>query len=320
MTAGKVERRIAIVGAGAIGLLYAGLLGRAAAAAGGPDLPAPVLITRRPELHAAARRGITVLRADGARLLCPGVDARLGSAPGSGDCVLALITVAAYDTAWAARVAAGLLRADGIAITLQNGLDNRAVLAEVLGEDRALQGATSFATSAPELAVAQLASSGATWLPTLPARLDWLPGVLTAAGLEPLHVADADQLAWHKIAIGLNGYLCLALAKPLGQVVTSAAARALVLRAAHEVLDVAAACGVHLDRAGIGPALEKSWGACTPTSLSSMYADYLAGKHTELDERLGGVLRRAATQDVAVPTLRALHDLARTRLELEGRA
>jgi len=305
-------QRIAIIGAGAIGLLYAARLARVCT-------PAPLLVTRRAALLPALRAGLSVILPDGSAENGPGADARLETELEPGSCDLALIAVAAYDTPWAARLAARVLRPAGHAITLQNGLDNLAELAAALGPARALQGATSFATSAPRPATAQLASSGATWLPALPASLAWLPGLLETAGLAPLAVADPDELAWHKIAIGLNGYLCLVLAKPLGAVVGSAAARQLVLRAAHEVVDIAAAHGVRLDRDAIAPALEKSWASCSPGSLSSMYADYLAGKRTELEERLGAVLRRARSAQVGAPTLEALYLLARTRLELEGR-
>ena len=309
---GHAEGRIAVIGAGAIGLLYAGRLARVAATP-------PLLVTRRVALLPALRAGITIVLPDGSQLNCPGADARLEAQVEAGSCDLALIAVAAYDTPWAARQAGLLLRPGGPAITVQNGLDNRAELAAVLGAERALQGATSFPTSSPQPAVAQLSGQGATWLPTLPADLAWLPALLERAGLVPLHVANPDELAWHKIAIGLNGFVCLALAKPLGEVVTSPAARALVLRAAHEVIDVAAAHGASLDHAAMEPALQQSWASCSPGSLSSIYADYLAGKHTELEERLGAVVRRARDRQVAAPTLESLYDMARARLELESR-
>ncbi|NJN99551.1 MAG: hypothetical protein HC875_38345 [Anaerolineales bacterium] len=56
---------------------------------------------------------------------------------------LALILVKSYQTERAAQQAAQVLKPDGLAITLQNGLGNREILAEAVGSKRAGLGITA---------------------------------------------------------------------------------------------------------------------------------------------------------------------------------
>jgi 2-dehydropantoate 2-reductase len=302
--------KIVVIGAGAIGLLYAAALARMH-----PDRV--TLITRREGLKSVLALGVTLTWPDGPASGVDRLDTRLPHECAAGEFDLALVAMAAYDSAEAGRLAQKLLKPAGLCITLQNGLDNQAALAASLGEARALQGATSFPVHVPAPGEVSINSRGGTWLPTLPAAFDWLTPWLTEAGLNPSTVADPVALGWRKTAIATNGYLALILASPMGLALKTDAARSVAERACLEILAIAQASGVALDRDDVLKALRAAWNNSSPNARSSLYNDYLAGRRTELDERLGSVIERGRAKNVPVPTLEMLYLLSQARLGLQ---
>ena len=301
--------KVVVIGAGAIGLLYAGALARVH-----PDRVK--LITRREALKSVLARSVTLAWPNGPASHLAGLDARLPGECPPAEADVAFVAMAAYDSAEAGRLAQTLLKPEGLCITLQNGLDNQAALAASVGEARALQGATSFPVHVPALGTVSINSRGGTWLPPLPAAFDWLTPWLAEAGLNPSTVADPVALGWRKTAIATNGYLALILASPMGLALKTDAARSVAEKACLEILAIAHASGVKLDRDDVLKALKNAWTTSSPNARSSLYNDYLAGRRPELDERLGSVIERGKAQKVPVPTLEMLYLLSQARLGL----
>lgn len=308
-----VMGKVVVIGAGAIGLLYAGAMARVHA-------DRVTLVTRRENARQSLSRGVTLTWPDGPASHIEPLDVRLPKECPPGDADVALIAVAAYDSADAGRLAGTLLKPDGICITLQNGLDNQAALARSLGDTRALQGATSFPVHLPATGKVSINSRGATWLPPLAAAFDWLAPWLAEAALNPSTIADPVALGWRKTAIATNGYLSLILASPMGMAMQSDAARRVAEKACLEILAIANASGVKLDRDDVLRALRAAWTNASPTARSSLYNDYIAGRRTELDERLGAVIARGVAASVPVPTLEMLYLLSQARLGLRESA
>ena len=305
--------QVVIIGAGAIGLLYAGALARVH-----PDRV--TLITRREELKSVLARGATLSWPDGPASRSPRLDVRLPHECPPGEADVAFVAMAAYDSAEAGRLAQKLLRPDGLCITLQNGLDNQAALAASLGEARALQGATSFPVHVSVPGEVSINSRGGTWLPTLPAAFDWLAPWLAGAGLNPSTVTDPVALGWRKTAIATNGYIALLLASPMGLALATDAARRVAEKACLEILAIAHACDVMLDRDDVLKTLRAAWNNSSPNARSSLYNDYLAGRRTELEERLGSLIERGQAEQVPVTTLEMLYLLSQARLGLPPQA
>ena len=300
---------VVVIGAGAIGQLYAGALARVHA-------DRVTLVTRREHARQLLARGVTLTWPDGPASRIERLDVRLPQECPAGEADVALIAVAAYDSLDAGRLACSLLKPDGICITLQNGLDNQAALARSLGEARALQGATSFPVYLPAAGEVSINSRGATWLPPLAAAFDWLSPWLAEAALNPSTIADPVALGWRKTAIAINGYLSLILASPMGLALQSDAARRVAEMACLEILAIADASDVKLDHDDVLRALRVAWTNSSPTARSSLYNDYIAGRRTELDERLGAVIARGMALGVPVPTLETLFLLSQARLSL----
>lgn len=335
--ASQGAQRVGVLGAGAIGLLYAASLAE--------RLPGQItLITRRAALCDALANGVTVLRPsevkapDSAQASIPAnsagriqhglrvtTDAALANATDEADADtqaferrfdLLLITVAAYDTASNLPLIARLLHPHGLCITLQNGLDSAPLLSEHLGAARVLQGVTTFAAHLEAPDVVQIDSAGTTRLPALPvAHQHWL-STFQEAGLNPQILENALEAAWLKMATGTSGVLSLILARPVGRIRHSPAVRALVTLAAMETADIAAAHGVMLDRAALRAQLERVWNTLDDSARASLYSALMAGRKTEIEERLGSLVRRAAATGVAAPTLGLLYQMAQARLEV----
>lgn len=306
--------RVAVLGGGAIGQLYAGMLANIA--------PGKVtLITRRPDAQACIRAGLSITRPDGTTLRPAGLDVRLAQEskdePGFD---LVLVAVSAYDSAAVAPLAARLLHAQGVCLTLQNGLDNQAALAQAAGAERAALGATSFVVHLEGVADVRVDGLGVTWIPALPERFAWLHGWLAAAALNPQRVDNPLELLWRKAAIATNGYVSLILGAPIGRVVRTPSGREIAKLASIEVTRVACAAGIALSEQDVVATLEAAWASCSEGARSSLYSDYLMGRRTELEERLGAILVRARELGVPVPTLQGLYLLSRARLELDRRA
>ena len=118
--------RIAVVGPGALGCLFAGLLALA-------DHDVCLLGRRAAQADAISRNGLIVERDGVARraTVRAGIDAAL-----LGPVDLAIVLVKATDTAAAAPSLPALLGSNGVALSLQNGLGNLDALTAVLGTDR----------------------------------------------------------------------------------------------------------------------------------------------------------------------------------------
>jgi 2-dehydropantoate 2-reductase len=295
-------RRVAILGAGALGSLFAYHLAS--------RTPAGVrLLARTPALGSVALEGGDVV---------PVLPWRRADGPVD----LLLVLVKAYATADAIRMALdlGAVGPATVALTLQNGLGNAEALAEALGAARVLAGTT--AQGATLLAPGRVAHGGAG--PTLIAP--WAPGgpaaaaaatvaaLLSEAGLPAEVAGDPRPLLWAKLTVncGINALTAL-LRVPNGELLTRPGARRLMEAAAREAGAVAAAAGVVLpgDPAERVALVARATGA----NRSSMLQDVERGRRTEVDAINGAVAREGRRLGVSAPVNETLADLVRALSE-----
>jgi len=290
----KSSLNIVIFGVGAMGSLFGSRLSGVANV---------TLFGHWPEqINTLQQEGLTVIRPDGGqahyRLAVTNRPEDLPAAD------VALILVKSHQTARAARQAAAVLRPGGVAITLQNGLGNLEKLALVVGINRAAQGTT--AQGATILAPGQLrhAGEGPTYLATLPGRKRQLKRVVdlfNRAGLETSMVDNADSLVWGKLAInaGINPVTAL-FEVPNGRLAEDEKFRKLMIGAATEVADVAAAQGISLPFTDVaGRTLEVC--QATAGNRSSMLQDISRTAPTEIEAICGAVVTYGHRTGVPTP-------------------
>lgn len=223
----------------------------------------------------------------------------------------ALVLVKAWQTEQAAERLEPLLAPDGVAVTLQNGLGNQEILAQVLGPERVAVGVTTTGALLVEPGLVQITGRGPVTLGQHP-RIEPIARLLRDAGLEVQITRDISELLWRKLAInaGINPLTAI-LGVQNGFLVQDASAERLMRAAAWEAAAVAEAGGVTtgLDDPGDGAAQVARQ---TAANRSSMLQDVSMGRPTEIEAITGTVVRVAEQLGVDVPVNSTLLDLVRS--------
>lgn len=294
------EKRLGVVGPGAMGLLHAAYLAQA-------GLPVTLVDHRRGRAQ-RLRQGFHLLRdlAEGGPLV-----SHLRCRPARDlkpPFKLLIFTVKACHTAQAAAQAAHLIGPDTVLLSLQNGLGNVEVLQHYQRPELVLAAVTTSGATRLEadtviqrgLGVITLGSVGGNW-----ALAQEVAQLFTGAGLPAEAVADIQPVLWRKLAINcaINPLTAL-LDLPNGLLPQTPAAE-LMAEVAREVGQVALAAGVPLDPEAL-PEIVSEVCRLTAENKSSMLQDVMAQRETEIDQINGGVARVAEQVGMPAPLNRAL--------------
>ncbi|AKJ31836.1 ketopantoate reductase family protein [Caldimonas brevitalea] len=289
--------KIAVMGAGAVGCYYGGMLARAGHA---------VTLIGRPQHVAAIRR-------EGLWLDTQSFQARVeldaSESPSAvAGAQLVLFCVKSTDTESAGAQIAPHLAADALVLSLQNGVDN----AERLQAGLRQQVAPAVVYVATEMAgPGHVKHHGRGELVIGPeAARDDIVALFRAAGV-PLQVSDNVVGAlWAKLILNCAYNALSALAQlPYGRLVQGVGVEAVMADVVQECLAVAAAAGV--DVPGDTREAVRRIALTMPTQFSSTAQDLARGKPSEIDHLNGYVLRRGAALGVPTPVNRVLHTLVR---------
>lgn len=300
-------RRIAIVGAGAVGSHYGALLARA----GEPV----TLIGRGVHLQAIAAHGLR-WQHDG---LCESVPIATSTDPAAvRDADLLLVCVKSPDTAAAARAIAPHVAADALVLSLQNGVDNAATLARHVAAPVAAA-VVYAAVECPAPGEVVLHGGGQLVaglpLPGAPpahvAALQRAARRLALAGVPLRLSADVRHELWLKLLLNCVYNAVSALAQaPYQLLAGQPAVRELQQAIAAEVIAVARAEGLELPAAEAAAAIDRI-ARTMPTQRSSTAQDLARGRPTEIDHLNGYVAQRGDALGVPTPLNRALHTLVK---------
>jgi 2-dehydropantoate 2-reductase len=289
--------RIAIVGAGAMGSVYAGLLGDA-----GND----VWAIDPWEEHVAAIRehGLRVEGASGDRV----VRVNATSHPSEvGEVDLVVIATKAMQVRAAAQSAVSLLGPETVVLTMQNGLGSPEVAGNVLGDERIVVGiAGGFGASVVEPGHVhhhgmELVRLGESRGPVSP-RVEQIAEVWRAAGFAVQAEDDVERLVWEKLICNVcfSG-TCTVLERTIGEVLDDPYAWSVASACAREAYEVAVASGI-----GISfddpVAYAAVFGERIRDARPSMLLDRLAGRPTEIDAINGAIHPRSAALGLEAPT------------------
>jgi len=283
---------ITIMGAGSLGCLLGGYLAHA-------DHEVSMVDVVPERVAAIQAHGIVVEGVRGdfeAR-------ARAAEAPDGPPADLVIVCVKAQDTDRAAATLAEHLGDRTLVLTLQNGLGNLEKLTHQVPRERILAGVTSLGATllAPgrvlhagdgETVVGSPAG-GATPAAQTVARL------LSDARIETRAVDDVQSHIWSKLCVnaGINALTALVRVRN-GRLLEGSAERVLEL-AVRECAAVATSSGIALDPDAMLHRVREV-ARLTASNRSSMLADVLAGRRTEVDAINGAVVHRGA--EVGVPT------------------
>ena len=300
---------IAVVGAGAVGGYFGGLLARAGA---------PVTMIGRPAfVDAVNKNGLFLDTLQFQEDIRVQASTEISAAAGAD---IILFCVKTTDNAATARQLAPLLTPGALVVSLQNGVDNVEQIRAAANLE-VLTAVVYVAASVPEPGRIKHVGRGDLTLGPKTEKTERLATIFTRAGI-PCRISDniAGEL-WTKLLwnCALNAISALGRVK-YGQIAASDDARQVVKSLVEEVFAVATAAGIRL--VGVEDASAAFAGAIKVATqmagaLSSTAQDMLRGKHTEIDSLNGYISRRGAELGVPTPVNHALYTMIRL---LEGRA
>jgi len=276
--------RIGIVGTGAMGSVYAALLGDA-----GNEVWA---IDRRIDhIEAIRKNGLRLEGYSGDRTVK--INATTDTTE-VGPCQLVIIATKAMHVSAAAESAKALLGPDTIVLPIQNGLGSSVKVADILGPERVILGVVGgFGASIKGAGHAhhngmELVRLGELNGP-VSSRVEAVAEVWRAAGFSVKTFDDIDQLVWEKLVCNVcfSG-TCAITEWTLEEVITDEDAWRVASGCATEAFNVAKAKGIHLD---FDDPVEyvRNFGSKMPRSRPSMLLDLLEGRPTEIDVINGAI-------------------------------
>ena len=295
-------RSFAIIGTGALGGLYGGMLAKAGF-----------------ETHFLLRSDHAHVAKYGLKVESPLGDFELPSVHAHREvdtippCDVTIVSLKTTQNDQLPRLLPGPTSGGGIVLVLQNGLDIEADSAAVVGADRILGGCCFLCSNKVgpghirhmdygRIAFGEYSSEG----PSMTNRARSLCDVLVSAGIDAVVEADLNQMRWRKLMwnIPFNG-LSVVLDASTKELVESPSALSLVESVITEVHHAASKSGAEIPRKVIQRTIDITK-AMVPYD-SSMRLDYLHGCPMEVKAIFGNPIRVARQYGARMPRVEMLY-------------
>lgn len=229
---------------------------------------------------------------------------------------LIIISVKSYDTKEAIILAKGLVGDKTSVLTLQNGIGNIEIIAEVVGNDKVIGGVTNEGATLLDIGSIRHAGKGETVIGKtdgkIPVEMRYIREIFNKAGLETRISRDIKGLLWSKLIInvGINALTSLTRLNN-GRLVEFEGTRKILRDAVTEAVKVAKRKRIKLI---YDDPLAKVEAVCEATSgnVSSMLQDVLRKKRTEIDFINAVIVRQAQELGIAATVNSILVDLVKT--------
>ncbi|MDB5896010.1 MAG: 2-dehydropantoate 2-reductase [Rhodoferax sp.] len=290
--------KIAVMGAGAVGCYYGGMLARA-----GHEV---VLIGRPQHVEAVRRAGLLLDTLTFKAYVAVAASTEAEAVTGA---QLVLFCVKSTDTEIAAAALRPHLLPEAVLLTLQNGVDNADRLQAALPSNEVAASVVYVATEMAgpghvqhkgrgELIIGASRSSTA------------LAVMLNAAGVPTEVSGNVRGALWSKLILNCAYNALSAIAQlPYGRVVQGEGVPALMRSVVDECLKVAQASNVVVP--GDPHAAVERLVLSMPTQFSSTAQDLARGKRSEIDHLNGYVARTGEGLGIATPVNQTLHTLVK---------
>jgi 2-dehydropantoate 2-reductase len=295
--------RIAVVGAGAVGSYFGGMLARAGAPV--------VMIGRAAFVEAVRKSGLLLDTVQFRETVHPEASTEIAAAQGAG---VVLFSVKTTDTAAASQELAKRISPQAVVVSLQNGVNNVEEIRKASGI-AALPAVVYVAAAMP--AAGQLKHLGRGDLVVGPKseRTEMIANLFLRAHVPCRLSENIEGELWTKLVwnCALNAVSALGRAT-YGEIIASADAKRVVETVVHEVLAVAKAKGIHppgLEDPQIAVAGAFKIAEQMSGTRSSTAQDMARNKKTEIDSLNGHVARVGQELGVPVPVNHTLYTLVK---------
>ena len=295
--------KIAVVGSGAVGCYYGGMLAQA-----GHDV------------HFLMRSDLDAVRHDGLRIFTEGKEVHLSrvqcaaTTEDIGPVDLVIIAVKATANADLDHLLPPLMGERTVLLTLQNGLGNERFLSQRWGAERVMGGLCFVCINRTAPGVIRHIDHGSIsigeFMRTASARVRAVTEAFNAVDVKANAVDDLEGERWRKLLwnVPFNGFSVAAnanVAEVLADGVLRGEARALM----EELLDAARRLGHEIPDSFADWQIERSdsMGAYKPSSM----IDYELGRPVEVEAIWGEPLRQGLAAGAKMPRLALLHGIIR---------
>jgi 2-dehydropantoate 2-reductase len=289
--------KIAVMGAGAVGCYYGGMLARAGHA---------VTLIGRPQHVEAVRRDGLLLDTQSFKTHVPMQASTDASAVAGAR--LVLFCVKSTDTESAATEIRPHLMPEALVITLQNGVDNAERLQALVPQEVA----AAVVYVATEMAgPGHVKHHGRGELVIAPSKASEQVAALLAEAGVPTQISDnVIGSLWAKLILNCAYNALSAISQlPYGRVVQGVGVDAVMRDVVQECLAVARASGVTVP-GDTWQAVERI-AQTMPSQFSSTAQDLARGKRSEIDHLNGYVMRKGDALGVPAPVNRTLYTLVK---------
>jgi len=286
--------RIAIFGAGSLGIALGGLLARTNEV---------VLIGRRPQVKEINSNGLTLVGDRNRFVKLEAHEHVSGLTPPE----LLIVTTKAYDTADAVKACSDWVRKETLVLTLQNGLGNLELLRAWKG-GKAFGGTTTMGATLVSPGMVRISGMGMTIIGADldPASAAKVAGVFSKAGVPTALKKDILREIWAKAVVSacINPTTAV-LRVPNGRILASPIISRLVTEVCWECVKIARAEGIRVSGRSMKNRV-RDVAADTAGNLSSMLQDVERGKRTEIDQINGAFCVIGERDGVPAPLNRTL--------------
>ena len=286
--------RIYMIGAGAMGGVYGGLLKLA-----GYDVT--LIDPREDHIRTIQSEGITIEGMRGTHVIrLPAQSGHAGLPPAD----LAIIFTDSNSTREAAKAAKKLLKPDGFALTLQNGIGNVEALIDELGRERVIAGVSMNSAANPAAGRSAYTNVGMTSIGELDGRdtqrVKLVAEMLNKAGIPTEIIPDPMNWIWGKFVLncGVNALTAITGLRS-GEIYRTPELSALQDRVIDEIMLVVEHKKLKLPEKD--PRRKIKDHCRIRYNKPSMMQHIEQGRRTEIDSLNGALVREAKALGIATP-------------------
>ncbi|MEW5920711.1 MAG: 2-dehydropantoate 2-reductase [Bacillota bacterium] len=288
--------KIAIIGAGAMGSLFGGLLCKSGNEVWFVDV-------WQEHINAIKERGLKMCGDKGDFVVTPRATTKASEA---GRVDLIILFVKGFHTEEAMQSVLDIIDENTAVLTLQNGLGNVEIIEKFIDRKHILFGMTTLTSDleGPGKIFMSFAGEGETTIQ--PAGERWedaqcVSDVFNKAGLCTVVTENVKQHIWEKLVVNCNyNTYCALLGLSVGQLIDCYASRSLLVATTEEISAVASAAGFNLP-------YYRAWehlmevGEEARAHYPSMVIDIRHKRQTEIDFLNGAVVREGKKQGIPTP-------------------
>lgn len=287
--------RIAILGAGAMGMLFGGYLSK--------ENDVVLIDTDRSKVDVINQRGVSIKEPDGT--VRSSVPRAALLAEGMGAANLVILFVKSMDSRDALRSSLGLIGPETQVLSMQNGAGHETVLKEFVRGERIILGTTQHNSSIVGPGVIHHGGGGQTYIGSIAGNGQELEPIRTAfegCGFLTDISDNIQRKIWEKLFVNSSASALTAILQTaLGYILNNGDAWQLAKQLVREAVAVANGDGMGFEEEKVLSDLQRLLERAS-SGFTSIYADIRDCRKTEVDTISGAVVAASRRNGVPAPT------------------